>query len=81
MAKNRDSEVAAVVAFIAGAAIAAGLTLLLTPRSGREIRGKLGDVTDEALQKLKEGAREAKFKVSKKTRPDAFYYDGGDFFV
>jgi gas vesicle protein len=81
MANDSKVETTAVLAFIAGAALAAGVTLLLTPRTGREVRDKLEDVTDEALQRLKEAAREAKFKVSRKTKKDEFMYDGGDCWI
>lgn len=81
MSQTRESENTALLAFLAGAVIAAGVTLLLTPRTGREVRGKLGDLTEDAVQKLKETAREAKFKVAPKTREDAFKYDGGGCWV
>ena len=81
MSDNSRNETTAVLAFLAGAALAAGVTLLLTPRTGRQVRGKLEDVTDDALQKLKDAAREAKFKVSKKTKKDEFLYDGGDCWI
>ncbi len=80
MATMREVE-STLLAFVAGAALGAGMALLLTPRSGKEIREKIGDVTDGAVQKLRESAREAKFKISRKTDLDAFSYDGGDSFV
>jgi gas vesicle protein len=80
MSENR-SETTAVLAFIAGAALAAGITLLLTPRTGRQVRNSLEGVTDDALQRLKEAAREAKFKVAKKTKKDEFLFDGGDCWI
>ena len=76
MADTRETELT-LLAFFAGAALGAGIALLLAPKSGKEVRGKL----DGAVQKLKEGAREAKFKMSRKTGMDAFSYDGGDSFV
>ncbi len=79
--KNKTAEVSAFLAFLAGAVVAAGVTLLLTPKTGREVREKLGDVKEEAVQKLKECAREAKFRVSPKTKEDAFYYEGGDCWI
>ncbi len=79
--KNKASESSAILAFLAGAVVAAGLTLLLTPKAGREVREKLGDVSEEAVQKFKECAREAKFRVSPKTKEDAFYYEGGDCWI
>jgi len=80
MATMKETE-ATMLAFIAGAVLGAGMALLLAPKSGKEVREKLGDVTDGAVQKLREGAREAKFKLSRKTDVDAFSYDGGDSFV
>ena len=80
MANMRETE-ATLLAFVAGAALGAGMALLLTPKSGKEVREKLGDVTGDAVQKLKEGAREARFKMSRRTTPDSFSYDGGDYFV
>ncbi len=79
--KNNNTEASAVLAFLAGAVVAAGLTLLLTPKAGREVREKLGDVKEDAVHKLKECAREAKFRVSPKTKEDAFYYEGGDCWI
>ena len=80
MATTRETEVS-LLAFLAGAALGAGIALLFTPKSGREVREKLGDVTGDAVQRLRESAREARFKVTRKTAPDAYSYDGGDSFV
>jgi gas vesicle protein len=79
--KSKTSEASALLAFLAGAMVAAGLTLLLTPKAGREVREKLGDVSEGAVQKFRECAREAKFRVSPKTKEDAFYYEGGDCWI
>jgi len=81
MTKKKCSEARQVAAFFAGAVIAAGLTLLLSPKTGRQVRDDLGEMTDEAVGKLKKCAREAKFKLSPKTRPDAYYYEGGDCWI
>jgi gas vesicle protein len=51
------------VSFLAGAALGAGLALLYAPKSGREIRGQIGDLTDDAVDKIKEYAREAQEKI------------------
>lgn len=79
--KNMGNETSAVLAFLTGAVLAAGLTLLLTPSPGRKVREKLGDVKEDAVQKIRDCAREAKFRVSPKTKPDAFYYEGGDCWI
>lgn len=51
------------VSFLAGAALGAGLALLYAPRSGREVRDQIGDLTDDAVDKIKEYAREAQDKI------------------
>jgi gas vesicle protein len=79
--KNKTSEVTSLLAFVAGAVVAAGVTLVLTPKPGREVREKLGDVKEDAVHKIRECAREAKFRVSPKTKADAFYYEGGDCWI
>ncbi len=81
MTNKRSIELSAVLAFFAGAVVAAGVTLLITPRPGRDVREKLGDVKEEAIQKLKECAKEAKFRVAPKTSKDAFLYEGGDCWI
>ena len=41
------------VSFVAGAAIGAGLALLYAPKSGREIREDIVDLTEDAVDKIK----------------------------
>ncbi len=77
----KKSTETTILAFFAGVVVAAGVTLLLTPRAGREIRETLGDVKEDAMDKLRRCAREAKFRVSPKTKEDAFYYEGGDCWI
>ncbi len=81
MTKTRFSEATTVAAFLAGAVIAAGVTLLLSPKTGREVRSEIGDMKDGAVSKLRECAREAKFKLSPKTKENAFFYEGGDCWI
>ncbi len=81
MKKSKYSETTVVAAFAAGAALAAGLTLILNPWTGRRVRENIGEVKDGALGKLKECAREAKFKLSSKTKSDEFRYEGGDCWI
>ena len=75
---NSDS---AFLAFVAGAAFGAVAALLLTPTTGKQVRQKLSEVTEDGLEKLKEVSKEAKFKMAKKTPKEAFEYDGGDCWV
>lgn len=77
----KKSTETTILAFFGGAVVAAGITLLMTPRPGKEIRESLGDAKEEAVDKIRRCAREAKFRVSPKTREDAFYYEGGDCWI
>jgi gas vesicle protein len=76
----RNSE-SALVAFLAGAALGAVAALILTPTTGRDVRKKLGKVTDEGLGKIKEVSREARFRLGPKTPKEAFKFEGGDCWV
>ena len=78
MSTNNKSTV---LAFFAGAAIGAAAALLLTPVSGRELRGKLADMGETSADEVKRLAREAKFRMSPKTKCDDYKYDGGDAWV
>ena len=51
------------VSFVAGAAIGAGLALLYAPKSGREMREDILDLTEDAVDKIKEYAKEAQDKI------------------
>jgi gas vesicle protein len=81
MSTNNDNAAAAVIAFVSGAVIGAAAALLLTPAPGREIRGKLTDLGETAADRVKRLAREAKFRVTPKTRGADYEYDGGDAWI
>lgn len=81
MSDRRSSDTATIIAFFAGAALAAGAAMLLTPRTGREVREKLGNVTDEAVSKLKSAVREAKFKASCSTKEEQDKFEGGGCWI
>ncbi|MBI2354060.1 MAG: YtxH domain-containing protein [Deltaproteobacteria bacterium] len=51
------------VSFVAGAAVGAGLALLYAPRSGREMRETIADLTEDAVDKIKEYAKDAQDKI------------------
>lgn len=57
------SLAAVVVSFMAGAAIGSGLALLFAPKTGREVREQIKDVTEDAVGKIKEYARDAQDKI------------------
>lgn len=72
----KRSEQAALLAFLAGAAVAAGAALLFTPKTGREVRERLGEAKEEALDKLK-----GCVKKGKRSSGDPLNYDGGDCWI
>jgi gas vesicle protein len=51
------------LSFLAGAAVGAGLALLYAPKTGKELREKIGDLTDDAVGKIKSYATEAQEKI------------------
>ena len=53
----------ALLSFLAGAAVGAGIALLYAPKTGRELRGSIRDLTDDAVDKIKEYTKEAQDKV------------------
>jgi gas vesicle protein len=51
------------LSFVAGAAVGAGLALLYAPKSGREMREDILDLTEDAVDKIKEYAKDAQEKI------------------
>ncbi|MBI5484136.1 MAG: YtxH domain-containing protein [Deltaproteobacteria bacterium] len=49
--------------FLAGAAVGAVLALLYAPKSGQEMRENIADLTEDAVDKIKEYAKEAQEKI------------------
>lgn len=81
MSCNKHSAIEGLMAFLAGATIGAGVALLLAPKPGSEVREKLSEVGTDTIEKIKDGVKEAKFRMSKQTSEDAFRYEGGDCWV
>jgi gas vesicle protein len=52
------------LSFMAGAAVGAGLALLVAPKTGKELREKISDLTDDAVAKIKDYASEAQSKIT-----------------
>jgi len=52
------------LAFLAGSAVGAGLALLVAPKTGKELREKISDLTDDAVSKIKDYASEAQNKIT-----------------
>lgn len=60
---NGSSTGAVLLSFLAGAAVGAGVALLVAPKSGKEIREKITDLTEDAVDKIKEYVSEAQDKI------------------
>ncbi len=52
------------LSFLAGAAVGAGMALLVAPKTGKELREKIADLTDDAVSKIKDYASEAQSKIT-----------------
>lgn len=52
-----------VISFLAGAAIGSGLALLFAPKTGREMREQIKDLTDDAVDRIREYANDAQDKI------------------
>ena len=77
---SKKCENAALLAFLTGAAVAAGAALLFTPKTGREVRERLGEAKEDALDKLRLCVKNAKYRA-KRTKGDPLDYDGGDCWI
>jgi gas vesicle protein len=53
-----------ILPFLAGVLMGAGLSLLYAPKSGKELREKIGEMTDDAVDKVKNYANEAQEKIT-----------------
>ena len=63
---NNDNGACAgtvLLSFLAGAAVGAGVALLASPKTGREIREKIANLTDDAVDRIKEYVVEAQDKL------------------
>lgn len=54
---------AVLLSFLAGAAVGAGVALLVAPKTGEEIRNKIKVLADDAIDKIKEYTSEAQEKI------------------
>lgn len=78
---TNNNAAAAVIAFVSGAVIGAASALLLAPAPGRETREKLTGLGENAAERVKRLAQEAKFKITPKTKGGNYEYDGGDAWI
>jgi len=81
MSTNNDNAAAAVIAFVSGAVIGAAAALLLAPAPGREMRGRLSNLGDTTADRVKRIARDARFKVTPRSKGAGYEYDGGDAWI
>jgi gas vesicle protein len=71
MSKSKDIGTGTMLlSFLAGAAVGVGAALLLAPKTGEEMRGRIKDLADDAVDKIKDYANEAQEKIR------ASYEDG-----
>ena len=61
--RERNEAGRDVLSFIAGAMFGAGLALLYAPKTGREVREKVTDFTNDAMAKMKGFSSEAQEKM------------------
>lgn len=62
--QTRGSHVGTVfLAFVAGAALGSGLALLLTPKSGEQMRETIKDMTGDAVDRIKGYAVDAQERL------------------
>jgi len=51
------------LSFLAGAAVGVGVALLVAPKTGEELRGKIKSLADDAIDKIKDYTTEAQDKI------------------
>ncbi|SNB48037.1 YtxH domain-containing protein [Geobacter sp. DSM 9736] len=61
--KNSVDTGTILMAFLAGAAVGTGLALLYAPKTGKELRDRISDMTDDAVDKIKTYVTEAQDKI------------------
>ena len=63
MTQNDGMLKGLVIGLLAGGAVGAIVALLYAPKTGRELREKIGELTDDAVGKIKNYANEAQEKI------------------
>lgn len=79
--QSENAATTAILAFASGALLGAVAALLLAPAPGNETRRKLADLQEGAAGRLKQYAKEARFKMSPKGKGEDLQYDGGDAWI
>ena len=78
---NDNAATTAILAFASGALLGAVAALLLAPAPGNETRRKLSGIQEDATGRLKQYAKEARFKMGPKGKAEDLQYDGGDAWI
>ena len=78
---SENAATATILAFASGALLGAVAALLLAPAPGSETRRKLGHLQEDASDRLKRYAKEARFKMGNKGKGEDLQYDGGDAWI
>lgn len=60
---ERTSGTGAVWSFIAGAAVGTGLALLYAPKTGKEVRGRITDFSNDTVTKMKGYGNQAQDRI------------------
>lgn len=81
MSRSNDNATTAILAFTSGALLGAVTALLLAPAPGNETRRKLAGIQEDATGRLKQYAKEARFKMGPKGKNEDLQYDGGDAWI
>lgn len=81
MSRSSDNISTAILAFASGALLGTVAALLLAPAPGNETRRKLADLQGGAAGRLKQYAKEARFKMAPKGKGEDLQYDGGDAWI
>lgn len=71
---EKCSGTGAMLSFLAGAAIGTGLALLYAPKTGKEVRGRITDFSNETVSKMKGYGSQAQEKMK------GYYNAGRDMF-
>lgn len=81
MSRSSENTTTAILAFASGALLGTIAALLLAPAPGNETRRKLADLQDGATGRLKQYAKEARFKMAPRGKGEDLQYDGGDAWI
>ncbi len=79
---EKESSAVGILSFILGAIFGAGLALLVTPKTGGEMREKVKEAADKlkdvALEKAKELLEEAKEEMKKEVQEEEKQEEAGE---